>query len=73
MGLAPFLYAAHIVRPSEVVAVLRNIEPTLLACSFGGLAAFELGAISLPSPVSMVGGEEISAARTLGLSRSFCH
>ena len=73
MGLAPFLYAAHIVRPSEVVAVLRFIEPTLLACRFAGLAAFGLGTISLLPPVAMVGSEENSAARAFALSRSFCH
>ena len=73
MGLAPLLNAMHIVRPAEVVAVVRFIEPTLLACRFSGLAAFRLGTISLPPPVSMVGIEEDPAARAFAFSRSFCH
>lgn len=73
MGLAPLLYAADIDRSTEVVAVLRFFQPALLACRFGGLSAFRLGAKSLPWPVPIVGGEEDPAARALLLSDSFCH
>jgi len=73
MGLAPLLYATHIVRPAEIVSVLRFLKPNLLACRFAGLAAFGLGTISLAPPVAMVGGEETTTTRALTLSHSFCH
>ena len=73
MGLAPFLYAAHIFRPTEVVAVLGFFEPTLLTCRFGGLAAFGFFTIFLSPPVPMVGREENTAVRALALSDLFSH
>ena len=71
MGIAPLLYAAHIDRPTEVVAVLWFTEPTPLACRFGGLAALRFGAVSLPSPVPAVRSEENTTVRALALSDPF--
>jgi len=73
MGLAPLLYATHIVSPAEIVSVLGFLKPNLLACRFAGLAAFGLGTISLAPPVAMVGSEENTTTRALALSHSFCH
>ena len=71
MRHAPLLNAADIDRPAEVVAVLWFIEPTLLACRFGGLAALRFGAVSLPLPVPAVRSEEKTTARALALSDPF--
>jgi len=73
MRLAPLLYATHIVRPAEIISVLGFLQPKLLACRIGGLAAFGFGTISLAPPVAMVGSEENTATRALTLSHWFCH
>jgi hypothetical protein len=73
MILAPLLYAARIVRPTEVVAVLGFFEPKLLTRRFAGFAAFGSGTISLMPPVAMVGREETPATRAFALSHSLRH
>ena len=73
MRLTPLLYAADIDRPAEVVSVLGIIEPTFLACRFGGLAALRFETVFLPPPIPTVGGEEVPAARAFALSGLFCH
>ena len=73
MGLAPLLYATHIIRPTEIVSVLRFLEPKLLTCCFAGLAAFGFGTISLVPPVAMVRSEENTTTPAFALSHSFYH
>ena len=73
MGLAPLLDAMHMVRPTEIVSVLRFLEPKLLTCRFAGLAAFGFETISLAPPVAMVRSEENTATPAFALSHSFYH
>jgi hypothetical protein len=73
MGLTPLLNSAHVVRTSEVVLVLRFLEPAPLARYFAGLAAFRFGAELLSFDVARVRKEENRAIQTLTFSDSSCH
>jgi hypothetical protein len=73
MRHAPFLYALHILRPAEIIAVLRFSEPALLACGFTGLPALRFGTISVALQVPVIRCEENPATQALSLSNPLFH
>ena len=69
MGLSPSPHPLHLMRASEVILVLRFVQPTLLTLPFAGLAAGGLGAELLSAAVAGHGSENFLTAKAFHRSR----
>jgi len=71
MGLPPGLHPRDILRPSEIVPVLRFGEPAALAGGFTRLTAGGLRTVVLMPEVSRIGSEQLTATQALTLPLVF--
>jgi len=67
MGLAPLLDARHVLSITEVVAVGRFAQPSLLAGRLAGLATIGFLAVMLPVPIAVIREEKGAATAALTL------
>jgi hypothetical protein len=71
MGLPPSLHPRDILRPPEIVPVLRFGEPAALACGFARLTAGSLRTVLLMSEIPPIGLEQLTATQALTLPLVF--
>jgi hypothetical protein len=73
MRLSPKLHPFDIVGATEVIVILRFLQPAALAVGFAGLLARGLGAIALAAHIAIVRHKEPSTMLTLALSDGTIH
>jgi hypothetical protein len=64
MCRSPALHPLEVLGAAEVVAVLRLLQPSLLAVGFAGFTARWFSAVALPSKVARIRQEQLPAMTT---------
>ena len=65
MSLTPLPHAPGVVRPTEVIPVVRFVQPSALAGRFAGLPTSRLATVMLVMLVAVIEEEEIAATAAL--------